>query len=211
MASTFGPRVCSRHGAFAGLFRLDYDEALLRRDYRRPVLAACADGVGTKVLLGIQTGRLSGLGIDLVAMNINDLLTVGAEPLFFLDYLAAHKLDPVVLAEIIEGVAAGCRQAGCALLGGETAEMPDVYAKGNFDLAGFAVGVVGVVAGVVSSLAQAVSKMLDNSTNVTRIYITFFMLLSYKDFCSTKPMQSCQTLNLTPCYYLLMFTPALAA
>ena len=142
MAGTYGPRVCSRHGAFAGLFRLDYDETLLRRNYRQPVLAACADGVGTKVLLGLQTGRLRGLGIDLVAMNVNDLLTVGAEPLFFLDYLAVHKLDPAALGEIVEGIADGCRQAGCALLGGETAEMPELYANGHFDLAGFAVGVV---------------------------------------------------------------------
>ncbi len=142
MASTYGPRVCSRHGAFAGLFRLDYDEDLFRRDYRRPLLVGCTDGVGTKVLLGIETGRVRGLGIDLVAMNVNDLLTVGAEPLFFLDYLAVHRLDPEVLGIIIDGIADGCRQAGCALLGGETAEMPDMYATGHFDLAGFAVGVV---------------------------------------------------------------------
>ncbi len=142
MVSTYGPRVCSRHGGFAGLFRLDYRERLLRRNYRQPVLVGCTDGVGTKVLLGIQTGRVRGLGIDLVAMSVNDLLTVGAEPLFFLDYLAVHKLDPAALAAIIEGIADGCRQAGCALLGGETAEMPDLYARSHFDLAGFAVGVV---------------------------------------------------------------------
>ena len=142
MASTYGPRVCSRHGGFAGLFRLDFEEGLFRRGYRRPLLVGCTDGVGTKVLLGIQTGRVSGLGIDLVAMSVNDLITCGAEPLFFLDYLAVHKLEPEALAAIIEGVADGCRQAGCALLGGETAEMPDLYAKGHFDLAGFAVGIV---------------------------------------------------------------------
>ena len=142
MASTYGPRVCNRHNAFAGQFRLDYDEVLFRRNYRRPVLVGCTDGVGTKVLLGIQTGRVAGLGVDLVAMSVNDLITCGAEPLFFLDYLAVHRLDPPALAEIIEGVADGCRQAGCALLGGETAEMPDLYARDHFDLAGFAVGVV---------------------------------------------------------------------
>ena len=142
MAGTYDPRVCSRHGAFAGLFRLDYEEGLFRRSYREPLLVGCTDGVGTKVLLGIDTNRVRGLGIDLVAMSVNDLLTCGAEPLFFLDYLAVHKLDPDALTGIIEGVADGCRQAGCALLGGETAEMPDLYAKGHFDLAGFAVGVV---------------------------------------------------------------------
>lgn len=143
MRSTYGPRVCKhRHGGFAGLFRLDYDEQLFRRNYQRPVLVACTDGVGTKVLVAIQMNRLSTIGIDLVAMNVNDLITCGAEPLFFLDYLAVDKLDPNHLQDVIEGVAAGCREAGCALLGGETAEMPDLYARGDFDLAGFAVGVV---------------------------------------------------------------------
>ncbi|MFQ5489730.1 MAG: phosphoribosylformylglycinamidine cyclo-ligase [Phycisphaerae bacterium] len=140
--STYGPRVCDYPGGFAGLFRLDYDQGLFRRNYRKPLLVGCTDGVGTKVLLGIATGRLHGLGLDLVAMSVNDLITTGAEPLFFLDYLAVHKLEPAALTAIIEGVAAGCLQAGCALLGGETAEMPDLYSKGQFDLAGFAVGVV---------------------------------------------------------------------
>jgi len=98
--------------------------------------------VGTKVLLGISTGRLDGLGIDLVAMSINDLLTCAAEPLFFLDYLAVHKLDPAHLADIVGGIAKGCKMSDCALLGGETAEMPAMYKRGHFDLAGFAVGVV---------------------------------------------------------------------
>jgi phosphoribosylformylglycinamidine cyclo-ligase len=140
--STYSGRVCSVSGAFAGLFRLDFDAQTNRRSYRKPILVGCADGVGTKVLLGIQAQQLYGLGIDLVAMNVNDLITCGAEPLFFLDYLAVHKLDPDGLLEIIEGVADGCRQAGCALLGGETAEMPDLYAKDHLDLAGFATGVV---------------------------------------------------------------------
>lgn len=143
MASTFGPRVCKqRDGGFAGLFRLDYDEQLFRRNYQRPVLVSCADGVGTKVLLAIACRRLVSIGIDLVAMNVNDLITMGGEPLFFLDYLGVHKLDPQALRVVIEGVAEGCRQAGCALLGGETAEMPAMYRRNEFDLAGFAVGVL---------------------------------------------------------------------
>jgi len=142
MRSTYGPRVFkNRHGGFAGLFRLDYDEKLFKRGYRGPVLVGCTDGVGTKVLLAIEMKRLDTIGIDLVAMNVNDLITCGAEPLFFLDYLAVNKLDPEHLLAVIEGVAAGCREAGCALLGGETAEMPDLYAKDHLDLAGFAVGV----------------------------------------------------------------------
>ena len=143
MTSTYGPRVCDNgHGGFAGMFRLDYDEQLFRRNYKKPVLVGCADGVGTKVLIAIKMKRLSTIGIDLVAMNVNDLVTVGAEPLFFLDYLAVHKLDPQHLQDVIEGVAAGCREAGCALLGGETAEMPDLYRRGDLDLAGFSLGVV---------------------------------------------------------------------
>lgn len=140
---TYSPRVYKhQHGGFAGLFRLDYDEQLFRRNYKRPVLVACTDGVGTKLLLATELNRLSTIGIDLVAMSVNDLLTCGAEPLFFLDYLAVHKLDPNHLRDVIEGIAVGCREAGCALLGGETAEMPDLYRSGEFDLAGFAVGVV---------------------------------------------------------------------
>jgi phosphoribosylformylglycinamidine cyclo-ligase len=143
MRSTYGPRVCGdRHGGFAGLFRLDFDEGLFRRNYRRPLLVGCTDGVGTKVLVAIKMKRLDTIGIDLVAMNVNDLICCGAEPLFFLDYLAVNKLDPQQLTDVVEGVAAGCRQAGCALLGGETAEMPDLYRRDDFDLAGFAVGVV---------------------------------------------------------------------
>ncbi len=141
--STYGPRVFkSSHGGFAGLFRLDYDEQLFRRNYRKPVLVGCTDGVGTKVLIAIEMDRLDTIGIDLVAMNVNDLITCGAEPLFFLDYLAVERLWPKRLVHLVEGIAAGCREAGCALLGGETAEMPDLYGRGEFDLAGFAVGVV---------------------------------------------------------------------
>lgn len=143
MRSTYGPRVYKgRHGSFAGLFKLNHDNGLLRRRHKQPVLVGCTDGVGTKILLAIKMKRLDTIGIDLVAMNVNDLICCGAEPLFFLDYLAVNKLDPQGLQDIITGVAAGCRMGGCALLGGETAEMPDLYAKGDFDLAGFAVGVV---------------------------------------------------------------------
>jgi len=143
MKSTYGPRVPrARHGGFAGMFRLDFEERLFRRNYKKPLLVGCTDGVGTKVLIAIEMDRLDTVGIDLVAMNVNDLITSGAEPLFFLDYLAVHKLDPKRLLAVVEGIAEGCRQAGCALLGGETAEMPDLYRKGDLDLAGFAVGVV---------------------------------------------------------------------
>ena len=142
LRKTYGPRVLDQHGLFAGLFRLDYDEKLFRKNYRRPVLVGCADGVGSKVLVAVRMGRLNTVGIDLVAMNVNDLLTTGAEPLFFLDYLAVPKLDPEQVADLVDGMARGCRQADCALLGGETAEMPDLYRRGEFDLAGFAVGVV---------------------------------------------------------------------
>ena len=140
--STYGPRVMGGHGGFAGLFRLDYREDLFKKNYKEPVLVACTDGVGSKILLARESGHYDTIGIDLVAMNVNDMLTVGAEPLFFLDYVAVHKLEPARVAEIVEGIAAGCREADCALIGGETAEMPDLYAENDFDLAGFAVGAV---------------------------------------------------------------------
>ncbi|UCE47459.1 MAG: phosphoribosylformylglycinamidine cyclo-ligase, partial [Phycisphaerales bacterium] len=142
VAGTFGPRVIQSHNAFAGMFRLDYDERLFKRNYKNPVLVACTDGVGSKVQLAGHIKKFDTVGIDLVAMNVNDMLVQGAEPLFFLDYLAVHKLEPKIIAELVKGVASGCRQADCALIGGETAEMPDTYAKGDFDMAGFAVGVI---------------------------------------------------------------------
>ena len=142
VASTFGPRVIESKDGFAGMFRLDYDERLFKKNYKNPVLIACTDGVGSKVQLAGRMKKFDTVGIDLVAMSVNDMLVQGAEPLFFLDYLAVHKLEPEFVAELVKGVAAGCRRADCALIGGETAEMPDTYAPGDFDMAGFAVGVI---------------------------------------------------------------------
>jgi len=142
VSSTYGPRVMGSKWAFAGMFRLDYDERLFKKNYKSPVLVACTDGVGSKVQLAGKIKKFDTVGIDLVAMNVNDMLVHGAEPLFFLDYLAVHKLEPETIAEMVKGVAAGCRLADCALIGGETAEMPDTYRENDFDMAGFAVGVV---------------------------------------------------------------------
>jgi phosphoribosylformylglycinamidine cyclo-ligase len=141
LASTFGPKVIEYRDGFAGLFELGYGE-LFKKKYKNPVLVACTDGVGSKVQLAAKIKKYDTVGIDCVAMNVNDMLTTGAEPLFFLDYIAVHKLDPSVSLEMVKGIAAGCRESDCALLGGETAQMPDTYAEGDFDMAGFAVGIV---------------------------------------------------------------------
>jgi len=141
MRKTYGPRVLGKHGGFAGCFRLDFNEKLFQRNYKDPVLVSSTDGVGTKVKLAAQLKTYDTLGQDLVAMSVNDLIVQGAEPLFFLDYLAVNKLEPKLATQLVAGVADGCVLAGCALLGGETAEMPDLYALGDFDMAGFAVGV----------------------------------------------------------------------
>ncbi len=135
--STQGPEVLEGMGAFAGVF-----SAASMQKMRQPALVASTDGVGTKTLLASQARRLDTIGYDIVNHCVNDLLTQGARPLFFLDYLAMNQLDPVEAATIVRSVAAACREVGCALLGGETAEMPDVYAAGGFDLAGTIVGVV---------------------------------------------------------------------
>src|SRR4030042_5962836 len=140
--STSGPRVIDLPGGFAGLFRLDYDEKIFKKNYKNPVLVACTDGVGSKVLLARDMKKFDTLGFDLVAMSVNDMLVMGAEPLFFLDYLGVNKLEPAKIAELVESIAAACKTADCALIGGETAEMPDIYKKDDFDMAGFAVGIV---------------------------------------------------------------------
>lgn len=141
MQRTYSPRVLNTHGAFAGCFRLDYNEKLFKRNYKDPVLVSCADGVGSKVKLAIDLKIYDTVGIDVVAMNVNDMIVQGAEPLFFLDYIGTNKLKPDKMTDIVKGVADGCQLANCALLGGETAELPDLYAPNDFDLAGFAVGV----------------------------------------------------------------------
>ncbi len=142
MHRTFSPRVISRDGGFAGLFRLDFESGLFARNYRSPVLVSGTDGVGTKLKVAQLTGQHATVGIDLVAMCVNDLLCTGAEPLFFLDYVAMGRDDPDRLEQIVKGISDGCVRADSALLGGETAIMPDMYAAEDYDLAGFSVGVV---------------------------------------------------------------------
>lgn len=144
--STFRPEVVTDLGGFGGLFALNKDK------YEEPILISGTDGVGTKLKVAFDTGVHNTIGIDAVAMCVNDVLVNGAEPLFFLDYLAVGKLEPEQVAQVVEGVAEGCRHAGCALIGGETAEMPGFYTPGEYDVAGFTVGIVDK------------KKMIDGST-----------------------------------------------
>lgn len=139
---THSPRVLPWPGGFAGLFQLDFESPLFARHYRKPLLVSCCDGVGTKLKVATLANRHTTVGIDLVAMSVNDALCCGAEPLFFLDYVAMSHDDPERLEQIVEGISRGCVESDCALLGGETAIMPDLYAPGDYDLAGFCVGVV---------------------------------------------------------------------
>lgn len=134
--STFTPGVIGNLGGFAAMFRPDW------KKFQDPVLVSATDGVGTKLKIAFLTGIHDTVGIDLVAMNVNDLLVTGAEPLFFLDYFATGKIEPSTFESVVSGIAQGCNIAGCALIGGETAEMPDFYDAGEYDLAGFCVGIL---------------------------------------------------------------------
>ena len=134
--STHRPEVLRDLGAFGGLFRLPV------KRFRDPVLVASTDGVGTKLKLARSAADYETIGVDAVAMNVNDILVYGAQPLFFLDYVAVGKLRPALMSPLLRGIVRGCRQSGCALLGGETAEMPGVYRNGDYDVAGFCVGIV---------------------------------------------------------------------
>src|SRR3990172_2730288 len=134
--STYNKSVVAGIGGFAGLYSIPLER------YKKPLLVASTYGVGTKLKFTFMTGKIDTSGIDLVAMNVNDIVTCGAEPMFFLDYLATSRLKPKECVEVIKGIIKGCKKAGCVLLGGETAEMPGFYNKGEFDLAGFVVGIM---------------------------------------------------------------------
>jgi phosphoribosylformylglycinamidine cyclo-ligase len=158
---TMRPEVLSGIGGFGGLVEIS-------KKYKEPVLVSGTDGVGTKLKLAFELNRHDTVGIDLVGMSVNDILVQGAEPLFFLDYFACGKLDVPAATEVIKGIAAGCEQAGCALIGGETAEMPGMYPVGEYDLAGFAVGVVekaGIITGADIVPGDVVLGMASNGAH----------------------------------------------
>ncbi len=157
--STSRPEVLTDIGGFGGLFSLSTEK------YRNPVLVSSTDGVGTKLKLAFQLDRHDTIGIDLVAMCVNDIIVQGAEPLFFLDYLGTGRLAPEAAADIVKGIADGCKQAGCALIGGETAEMPGFYADGEYDLAGFTVGVVERDKIIDGSSTQVGDKLIGIASN----------------------------------------------
>src|SRR5438270_4415206 len=139
---THTPRVLDGFGGFASLFSLDYNTRLFARNYRRPILVTCTDGVGSKLKVAARVGKHDTVGIDLVAMSANDCLCTGGEPLLFLDYLAMPRDDPALTRDLIKGISDGCMEADCALVGGETAILPDFYQPGDYDMAVFCVGVV---------------------------------------------------------------------
>ena len=142
MRRTYGPRVLENDWGYAGFFSLNGPDNLFKKQYKNPVLVGCADGVGTKLKIAFATGKHDTVGIDLVAMNVNDLIVTGAEPLFFLDYLAVGPTGEAQMLEVMKGIVKGCEQADCALLGGETAQMPDFYKPGEYEMGGFCVGIV---------------------------------------------------------------------
>src|SRR5246500_4514024 len=139
---THSPRVLDGFGGFAALFSLDYNSRLFARNYRHPVLVTCTDGVGTKLKVAGMMGKHDTVGVDLVAMSVNDALCTGGEPLLFLDYLAMPRDDPTLTRDLIKGISDGCIEADCSLVGGETAILPDFYQPGDYDMAGFCGGVV---------------------------------------------------------------------
>src|SRR5256714_12738202 len=139
---THSPRSMDGFGGFASLFSLDYNSRLFAKNYRRPVLVTCTDGVGSKLKIAMMVGKHDTVGIDLVGMSVNDCLCTGGEPLLFLDYLAMPKDDPALTRDLVKGISDGCMEAECSLVGGETAILPDFYAAGDYDMAGFCVGVV---------------------------------------------------------------------
>ncbi len=159
LGKTINSAVLKKHKAFGSLFLLD------KGKYKNPVLVSSTDGVGTKLLIAKLAGKHNTVGIDLVAMNVNDVLCAGAKPLFFLDYIACGQVKPGLLKDVVRGIAEGCRQAGCSLIGGETAEMPGLYKKDDYDLAGFAVGIVEKNKIIDGSMIKAGDKMIGFASN----------------------------------------------